>query len=45
VSETWSADFVNVGSYSYATRHVEKTVSPEWDDVLALSQERIPAPF
>jgi hypothetical protein len=46
----WSGNFdpfaeIKLGSYSCATRHIEKTASPEWNDVFAFSRERIPAPF
>ncbi|GJN40685.1 hypothetical protein PR202_gb29946 [Eleusine coracana subsp. coracana] len=46
----WSGDLdpfaeIQLGSYSCATRHIEKTASPEWNDVFAFSRERIPAPF
>ncbi|BAF09572.1 FT-interacting protein 1 [Oryza sativa Japonica Group] len=46
----WSGEFdpfaeLRLGGYSCITRHVEKTASPEWDDVFAFSRERIHAPF
>lgn len=46
----WSGSFdplaeVKLGSYSCATRHIEKTTSPEWNDVFAFSRERIQASF
>ena len=36
---------VKLGGYSCATRHIEKTASPEWNDVFAFSRERIQASF
>ncbi|KAL5212576.1 hypothetical protein ABZP36_023423 [Zizania latifolia] len=46
----WSGDIdpfaeLRLGGYSCTTRHVEKTVSPEWDNVFAFSRERIHAAF
>ncbi|KAL6911661.1 hypothetical protein ACP4OV_000466 [Aristida adscensionis] len=34
---------VRLGGHSCATRHLEKTASPEWNDVFAFSRERIQA--
>ncbi|RLM80329.1 phosphoribosylanthranilate transferase [Panicum miliaceum] len=36
---------VKLGGHSCATRHIEKTASPEWNDVFAFSRERIQASF
>lgn len=46
----WTAAFdpfaeVKLGGYSCATRHIEKSTSPEWNDVFAFSRERIQASF
>jgi hypothetical protein len=46
----WTAAFdplteLKLGGYSCATRHIEKTASPEWNDVFAFSRERIQASF
>ena len=36
---------VKLGGHSCATRHIEKTASPEWNDVFAFSRERIQTSF
>lgn len=36
---------LRLGSYSCTTRHIEKTVAPEWNDVFAFSRERVQASF